>query len=89
MIVQCAPSDVGGTMRVGFTVTKKQFPRAVDRNRVKRRLRAVAKAAFLTSGKPGHDYVVIGRKDALDKEFTLLTGDLSWCLKKIHADGAD
>lgn len=89
MIVQCAPSEEGGKIRIGFTVTKKQFSRAVDRNRVKRRLRAASAAIFPTAGKPGHDYVVIGRKDALEKDFTLLTGDLSWCLKKLHAVVAD
>lgn len=88
MIVQCAPT-AGGDLRVGFTVTKKTFPRAVDRNRVRRRLKAATQQAFLASGQAGYDYVVIGRTDALVKDFTGLVSDLAWCLRKLHDQKPD
>ncbi len=91
MIVQCAPSAGGpaGQIRVGFTVTKKTFPRAVDRNRVRRRLKEAVQKAFLTPRVPGYDYVVIGRTEALAKDFPGLISDLTWCLRKLHAQKPD
>ena len=60
--------------RFGFTVTKK-IGNAVIRNRVRRRLRAAAKAAAL-HGKPGADYVLIARTAALTLPFDRLVTDL-------------
>lgn len=92
LIVQCTPrgEDVaGGAMRVGLTVTKKVFPRAVDRNRVKRRLRALSADIMPAQGKAGFDYVLIGRREGLTREFAALRADLIWCLGKLHAADAD
>jgi ribonuclease P protein component len=68
------------TARVGFTVTRK-VGNAVVRNRVKRRLRA-AVAELCASGPgrdavlPGHDYVIVGRRDSLAAPFAQLVDDL-------------
>jgi ribonuclease P protein component len=48
-------------IRVGYTVTKKLDNRAVVRNRVKRRLRAVVEALLKVHGVPGTDYLIIAR----------------------------
>ena len=60
--------------RFGFTVTKK-IGNAVVRNRIRRRLRAAAKAAALHA-KPGTDYVVVARAPALTLPFDRLVTDL-------------
>ncbi|MDE0534542.1 MAG: ribonuclease P protein component [Albidovulum sp.] len=74
--------------RVGFTCSKKLGP-AVARNRAKRRLREVARAQLPLFGKPGWDYVLVGRPNAtLSRPYQLLLADLEMALKKIHADSA-
>ena len=71
-------------MRVGFTVSRK-VGNAVERNRVRRRLRAAAGAVLPARAKPGHDYVVIGRRAALARAYGDLLGDLRTALAKIDA----
>lgn len=68
-------------MRVGFTVSKR-VGNAVERNRVRRRLRAAADRVLPASGKPGRDYVVIGRKAALGRGFDDLVQDLRTAVAK-------
>lgn len=71
-------------IRLGFTVTK-QVGNAVIRNRVKRRLRAVAQAIMPHYAKPFHDYVIIGRQATLTRSFAELLGDMRYTLKKASA----
>ena len=73
--------------RVGFTVTKK-VGNAVVRNRVKRRLRAAVAEVIPFSSPASNDYVLIGRKQALERPFRSLTSDLKWALRKLD-DKAD
>ena len=54
--------------RIGFTVTKKQG-NSVERNRMRRRLREVVRHMAGVPFKPGHDYVVVARRDTLSAPF--------------------
>ncbi|WP_296611101.1 ribonuclease P protein component [Sphingomonas sp.] len=74
--------DNDATMRVGYTVTKK-IGNAVVRNRIKRRFRALAHDVLSTSGVAGADHVLIGRPDALTRDFTQLKIDLAKALAKV------
>jgi len=67
---------------LGFTVTKKTG-NAAERNRIKRRLREAARACE-SRFQPRHDYVLVGRREALSVPFDKLVGDLSSAVAKIH-----
>ena len=73
-----------GLIRVGFTCSKK-VGNAVARNRAKRRLREIARAILPGMGRPGWDYVLIGRVDVTaTRDFALMQGDLRRALATLH-----
>ena len=74
-------ADGDEAMRVGFTVTKK-IGGAVVRNRMKRRLRALARELLPAGGTPGADHVLIGREGGIERDFALLRQELSKALEK-------
>ena len=72
---------------LGLTVTKKTG-NSPERNRIKRRLRAAARACggqFQTQ----HDYVLVGRREALSLPFSKVVSDLSSAIAKVHAKSRD
>lgn len=77
------PRDDGdATMRIGFTVTKK-IGNAVVRNRMKRRLRALARDLLPTRGVPGADHILIGRNGGIERDYALLATELGKALGKV------
>ena len=70
-------------MRVGFTVTKK-IGRAVVRNRMKRRFRALAREVVPDKGVPGADHVMIGRARGIERDFGLMRSELLGALDKLR-----
>ena len=76
-----AEEDAGG-IRVGFTATKKTG-NAVRRNRIKRRLRALARNILPQSAGGGFDVVLIGRSRAAESAFSELERDFLYALKKL------
>lgn len=68
---------------IGYTVTKKTG-NSPERNRIKRRLRAAVTACsrdFVAQ----HDYVLVGRREALSEPFTKLVADLGALITRVHA----
>lgn len=57
--------------RVGFTVTKKHG-NAVERNRMRRRLKEAVRLSAGFAMQPGHDYVIVARRDILHASFAEL-----------------
>ena len=74
--------DDSDAIRVGYTVTKK-VGNAVVRNRMKRRLRALARDLLPVRGLPGADHVLIGRSDGIERDFVLLRGEFERALQKV------
>lgn len=83
-VLQARKSDTDA-MRIGYTCSKK-VGNAVARNRAKRRLREIAREVLPTHGKPGYDYVLIGRRlETAARPYHILLADLKKALHKIHA----
>lgn len=76
--------DAAGAPRIGFTVTKK-IGNAVERNRIRRRLREVVRLSDPQHLRSGHDYVLIGRRAALTLPFVRLTQDFDGALRRAFA----
>src|SRR5438270_4508675 len=73
--------DDSGPIRIGFTVTKKNG-NAPERNRIRRRLRELVKRLDPVSMQPHHDYVLVGRRDALSRDFATMLDDLRTAFMK-------
>jgi ribonuclease P protein component len=75
-----------GPVRIGFTVSRK-VGSATERNRVRRRLREVVRLGDAeTVMRPHCDYVIIGRRTALDRGFNLMQDDLRSALRRLERD---
>jgi ribonuclease P protein component len=74
-------------IRIGFTCSRK-VGGAVARNRAKRRLRAVAREVLPEHGRPGWDYVLVGRAGTTaTRPYPRLRDDLAAALAALHAEG--
>jgi ribonuclease P protein component len=73
-----------GPVRFGFTVSKK-VGNAVERNRVRRRLKEIVRLSDPNRMHSGHDYVLVGRRAALKLPFDRITKDFEGALRRAHA----
>ena len=81
-VLQERPRGDGGPVRFGFTVSKK-VGGAVERNRVRRRLREIVRLSAAQSLHGGSDYVMVGRRAALDMSFSRLAEDYAGALARL------
>ncbi|MFG1350736.1 ribonuclease P protein component [Xanthobacter autotrophicus] len=72
-----------GTVRVGFTVTKKTG-NSVVRNRIRRRLREAVRRVLPEAGRAGFDYVLVAREAALRTPFETLVQEIERSVRKVH-----
>ena|SRR5436853_7746949 len=68
--------------RFGFTVSKK-VGNAVERNRVRRRLREIVRRHAALLPLTGHDYVLIGRRTALTMPFERISAEFSNAMTRL------
>ncbi|HPF78245.1 MAG TPA: ribonuclease P protein component [Alphaproteobacteria bacterium] len=88
IIVEIADNDQSG-LRYGLTVSKKVSKLAVTRNRIKRRLRAVACDVLPAYNGIHLDIVLIGRAASEERSYEDLRNDLRWCLGKMGIKADD
>ena len=81
-VVQSRRRDDDGPIRVGFTVTRKNGT-ATERNRIRRRLRELVKRLDVISMRPHSDYVLVGRRAALSRDFATMLDDLRSALLRL------
>jgi ribonuclease P protein component len=82
-LLQARQRKDAGPPRVGFTVSKK-VGTAVERNRVRRRLREIVRLSAAGRLQAGKDYVLVGRRAALDFPFERLRTDFLAALARVH-----
>jgi ribonuclease P protein component len=85
--LQSRRRDDSGPVRVGFTVSKKNGT-ATERNRIRRRLRELVWRLDVMALRPHSDYVLIGRRAALSRDFNTMLDDLSNSLDRIDRQNA-
>jgi ribonuclease P protein component len=82
LVARGEPPNKAGVTRVGYTVTRK-LGKSVRRNRIRRRLRAAARAVFPQEAAPGFDYVIIARPAAETRAYADLLDDLKRALLRL------
>jgi ribonuclease P protein component len=83
VVVQMRRRGDEGPPRIGFTVTRK-LGGAVERNRIRRRLKEAVRLALPGKVRPGCDYVFIGRRDAAVRPFKLLMEDVVHAVERLQ-----
>jgi len=76
------PGEDGPPLRAGFTASRK-VGGAVERNRAKRRLRALAAEVLPAHARPGHDVVLVARGTTVTCAYADLRADLLRGLRRV------
>ncbi|MBS7543432.1 ribonuclease P protein component [Ancylobacter oerskovii] len=84
LLLQARDRADDGAVRIGLTVTKKHG-NAVERNRIRRRLREAVRDALPRVARPGFDYVIVARRAALTTRFTDLVNDIERGITRLHS----
>ena len=82
-VVQRLPRGDRGPVRIGFTVSRK-VGTSTERNRVRRRLRELVKQLDPAAMRPHSDYVLVGRRTALQRDFATMLDDLRATLHRLE-----
>lgn len=80
-------SRAAASARFGFTVTR-QVGKAVERNRIRRRLKAAVRELGPDHAQAQLDYVLIARRPALTSEFAAIRSDLVKAFERVNRAAA-
>jgi ribonuclease P protein component len=86
LILQARPLETGQEteIRIGYTASRK-VGGSVQRNRARRRLRAVVHDVMNAMAMPGHEFVLIARANTLTRSYDGLLSDIRCALGKVDA----
>ncbi|BAO99911.1 RNase P protein component, partial [Wolbachia endosymbiont of Cimex lectularius] len=70
------------TIKIGLVISKKAG-KAAKRNKIKRRLRALARFIILNINNTGYYYIILTYRNIMQASYKNLQKDLTICLKKI------
>jgi len=84
-VLEARMREDGGPARFGFTVSKRTAKKAVERNRIRRRLKEAVRMQAAAHACAGHDYVLVGRRGALGEPFADIMAALAEALKAAAA----
>jgi len=85
-IIQSYERAPSGPFRYGITASRK-VGGAVERNRAKRRLRALIREILPSLARPGVDYVFIARLEILKRDFVLMKEELKRGVQMVNKRG--
>ena len=77
-----------GPPRFGFTVSKRTAKKAVERNRIRRRLKEAVRLLPSGHAESGCDYVLVGRPSGMTEPFSRLSADLAQALRQARTAAA-
>lgn len=77
-----------GPARFGFTVSKRTSKKAVERNRIRRRLKEAVRLVAASDALQGCDYVLVGRRQAMSESFAAMRADLAGALAQVARPAA-
>lgn len=84
-ILQCgAPFDEKRMSKIGYTASRR-VGGAIERNKVKRKMRELVRLVLASKIDDGRDYVMVGRKAAIKRPFAVLIKDAENILSKMQA----
>lgn len=79
-LLQARDRGDDGPPRFGFTVSRRTAAKAVERNRIRRRLKAAVRQVAESAAARGYDYVLVARRPALHMAFAKMTEALAQSL---------
>ena len=85
-VLQARERGDAAAPRFGFTVSKK-VGTAVERNRVRRRLREIVRRNAALIPQSAHDYVLIGRRAALTMPFERINAEFLGAMTRLAETG--
>jgi ribonuclease P protein component len=80
-LLQVRRREDDGPARIGFTVSRRAAAKAVERNRIRRRLKEAARRAE-GAARPGCDYVLVARSAALRADFARIVDDVATAMRE-------
>ena len=86
LILQARPLEAGQEtgIKIGYTASRK-VGGSVQRNRARRRLRAIVHDVMNAMAMPGHEFVLIARANTLTRSYDGLLADIRCALGKVDA----